>query len=151
MPSDGLPAQAEIVIAGGGVIGLATALELLKREREVLIVERSRPGAGASTVAAGLLAPTAAADLAEPRLIDFALDSLRRYPAFVAEIERISGQRCELRDQGSLWPAFTSHDEAKLDELAAQHRRTAEEYLKYYRGPVGGSVPLLDARSAAVD
>ena len=139
MPSDGLPARAEIVIAGGGVIGLATALELLKREREVLIVERSRPGAGASTVAAGLLAPTATADLAEPRLIDFALDSLRRYPAFVAEIERISGQRCELRDQGSLWPAFTSHDEAKLDELAAQHRQrgitsvrlTAEELRAY--------------------
>ena len=123
MPPDALPAQAEIVIAGGGVIGLATALELLKRDRDVLIVERARPGAGASTVAAGLLAPTAEADLAEPRLIDFALDSLRRYPAFVAEIERISGRRCELRDQGSLWPAFTAGDEAKLDELAAQHRR----------------------------
>ena len=123
MPPDALPAQAEIVIAGGGVIGLATALELLKRDRDVLIVERSRPGAGASAVAAGLLAPTAEADLAEPRLIDFALDSLRRYPAFVAEIERISGRRCELRDQGSLWPAFTAGDEAKLDEMAAQHQR----------------------------
>ena len=123
MPPDVLPAQAGIVIAGGGVIGLATALELLKRSRDVLIVERSRPGAGTSTVAAGLLAPTAEADLAEPRLIDFALDSLRRYPTFVAEIEKISGHCCELRDQGSLWPAFTPRDEARLDELAAQHRQ----------------------------
>ena len=47
--------------------------------------------------------------------------------------------------------AQCGYPESERARLAAQHRRTAEEYLKYYRGPVGGSVPLLDARSAAVD
>lgn len=47
---------AEIVVAGGGVIGLCTALTLCGEGREVLLVDRNEPGTGASQGNAGVLA-----------------------------------------------------------------------------------------------
>jgi glycine oxidase len=47
----------DIVVVGAGIIGCAIALELASHERRVAVIERSVPGAEASTVAAGILAP----------------------------------------------------------------------------------------------
>ena len=114
--------RADAVIVGAGVIGLAVAFELLRRGRQVLLCERHAPGAGASTVAAGMLAPTSEADIEEPLLIDFALDSLRRYPAFVAAVEAAGGRRCGLRREGTLWVARNRDDEADLEHLLSMQR-----------------------------
>jgi glycine oxidase len=46
-----------VTVAGAGVFGLATALALLEREIEVLIVDPQTASPNASVVAAGLLAP----------------------------------------------------------------------------------------------
>ena len=46
-----------MVIVGGGVMGCAIALRLASRGLEVMVLERSVPGAEASSVAAGILAP----------------------------------------------------------------------------------------------
>lgn len=120
MAPDPLPVSAEIVIVGAGVIGLTLALDLQQRGRQILVLERTQPGAGASRVAGGLLAPTAAVDLQEPRLIDFALDSLRRYPALIATLESKTGMSCGLRTNGTLWLAFSAEDDEELDLLQAR-------------------------------
>lgn len=120
MANNPLPASTEIVIVGAGVIGLTLALDLQQRGRQTLVLERAQPGAGASRVAGGLLAPTSAADLQEPRLIDFALDSLRRYPALVARLEAMTGVSCGLRTNGTLWLAFSAEDDEGLDRLQAR-------------------------------
>ena len=53
---------------GAGLIGLASAWRTQQRGLSVLVVDRARePGAGASRVAAGMLAPVTEADFGEER------------------------------------------------------------------------------------
>ena len=47
----------EVAVVGGGVIGLSCAFELARRGKSVTVIEREETGFGASTVAAGMLAP----------------------------------------------------------------------------------------------
>ena len=59
-------AAADVVVVGAGVVGLAAAWSAARRGLRVLVLEASAPGAGASGVAAGMLAPVTAADFGEP-------------------------------------------------------------------------------------
>ena len=56
----------EVVVVGGGVVGLAVGYELARQGCRVRILERHRPGWGASRVAGGMLAPVSEAELDVP-------------------------------------------------------------------------------------
>ncbi|HWT93571.1 MAG TPA: FAD-dependent oxidoreductase, partial [Solirubrobacteraceae bacterium] len=51
--------MADVVVAGGGIIGLAVARELAGRGARVVVCERGEPGRGATWASAGILSPTA--------------------------------------------------------------------------------------------
>ena len=107
----------DIAIVGGGVIGLSCAFELAGRGKSVVVIERDTVGFGASTVAAGMLTPSFEVELTPPSLVDLQLDSLRRYPAFVAEIEAAGGLSCGYREEGTLWVSRHRDDELELDHI----------------------------------
>ena len=90
----------DVIIIGGGIIGLSLSIELNKRGARVLVVERGEPGREASHAAAGMLADctleTAAA------LQPLATASARMYPDFVHELQDESGIHVDLREQGTL-------------------------------------------------
>lgn len=108
---------ADIAIVGGGVIGLSCAFELARRGKAVSVIERNTVGSGASTVAAGMLTPSFEVELTPPSLVELQLDSLRRYPQFVADIETAGGQSCEYRTEGTLWVSRHRDDELELDYI----------------------------------
>lgn len=56
----------DTVVIGAGVVGMACALELARRGRRVLVLDRSRVGSGASYGNAGWLTPSLAFPLAQP-------------------------------------------------------------------------------------
>ena len=58
----------DVVVAGGGLIGLATAWRARLHGLAVTVVDDA-PGSGASHVAAGMLAPVAEASYGEGRLL----------------------------------------------------------------------------------
>ena len=90
----------DIVIVGAGIIGVTLALELRERGASVTVLDRSTPGQEASSAAAGMLA---AADPETPAALrEFAMESARIYPAFVAKLERLSGLGTDFRRQGSI-------------------------------------------------
>jgi glycine oxidase len=90
----------DVIVIGGGVIGLTPAIALRKRGIQVLIVERGEPAREASHAAAGMLADC---PLEIPRPLQaLATASARMYPEFVHEIEDESGMKVDLRDQGTL-------------------------------------------------
>ena len=59
----------DVVVVGGGVIGLACAWRLAQRGAEVAVLERGEPGQGATRVAAGMLAPVGELTFGEPELL----------------------------------------------------------------------------------
>jgi glycine oxidase len=115
----GLPARSEVIVVGGGVVGLSLAYELGRRGRLVLVLDRDDLPGVATRAAAGMLAPTSEADLADRTLVDLELDSLRRYPAFVAGLEGLTGQSCGYRTDGTLWVALNRDQEGDLERLAS--------------------------------
>jgi glycine oxidase len=88
----------DVIIAGGGIIGLSLSIALRKSGARVLIVERGEPGREASSAAGGMLVDCSFET--NPALQQLATLSARMYPEFVYEIETESGMKVDLRDQG---------------------------------------------------
>ena len=110
-----------VLVAGGGVVGLAVAWRAAQRGLAVTVVDDA-PGSGASYAAAGMLAPVAEAAYGEEPLVALSRESLALYPAFVAELEQVSGRDVGLRTAGTLLVGFDEDDVRELDRTHAFHR-----------------------------
>jgi glycine oxidase len=93
--------RASVVIVGGGVMGCACAWELARAGARVVVLERSVPGAEASSAAAGILGAQVEAHGGGP-LATLGRESRRLYPAFVKELARSTGIDVEYRESGVL-------------------------------------------------
>jgi glycine oxidase len=121
--------ELDAVVVGGGVIGLAAAWRACRRGLRVRVLERERPGAGASGVAAGMLAPVGEASWGEERVLELGLASARAWPAFAAELEAESGLAGGYRRCGALHVALDRDEAAELrrrHELMREHELAAE-------------------------
>jgi glycine oxidase len=101
----------DAVFVGGGVIGLSCAWRAAQRGARVAVLERAEPPAGATNVAAGMLAPVGELTFGEPRLLELTLEAARVYPRFVAELEAASERSTGYLRDGALHVAL-DHDEA---------------------------------------
>ncbi|MBV7295301.1 glycine oxidase ThiO [Corynebacterium sp. TAE3-ERU12] len=106
----------EIVIAGGGVIGLATAWELTQRGHSVQLFDPD-PGSGASRAAAGMLAPVAEVVWDQPTLYPLMIEAARRYPEFAATISEQAGRSVGYLTTETFVCAGDAADRASLREL----------------------------------
>jgi glycine oxidase len=116
-------ATSDVVVIGGGVIGLAVAWRAAQRGRSVCVIERAELGGGASHVAAGMLAPVTEADPGELALLELGLRSARAWPAFADELAVASELDPGLRRCGALVVARDRDEAEALDrELALRER-----------------------------
>ncbi len=105
---------AEVVIVGGGVIGLTIARALARRGvREVLLIERGHLGAEASWAAGGMLAPQVEVDHKDD-FFQLACASRDLYPKFAEALKEETGVDVELARSGTLCLGFTATDEVEL-------------------------------------
>ena len=123
MPAKGvrLAEIADVIVAGGGVIGTAIAWRAAAAGLDVVLVD---PGQGdaASLVAAGMLAPVSEALFGEGALLRLNLLAVRRFGSFAAELEEATGHRVGLRREGTLAVAYDPGDYAALIRLTAFRR-----------------------------
>ena len=108
----------DVLVIGGGVIGLGIAWRCAQRGLQVTVVDPA-PGSGASSAAAGMLAPATELHYGEQALLQLNLDSARRYPEFAAELAATSGQDVGYRASGALVAAWDDADLASLRDLQA--------------------------------
>lgn len=106
----------DVVVAGGGLIGLAVAWRCAQQGLSVTVVDED-PGSGASYAAAGMLAPVSEASYGEEALLRLCLESLRRYTTFVDELEQASGIDVCLRAAGTVVVGFDADDMRALEAL----------------------------------
>jgi glycine oxidase len=109
----------DVLIVGGGVIGLSVAWRARSRGMAVTLLDRGAFGQGTTRVAAGMLAPVSEADAGEPALLAAGLASAQLWPQFAAGLERCSGLDPGLRTCGTLVVARDADDVAWLERERA--------------------------------
>jgi glycine oxidase len=107
----------DAVIVGGGAIGLTSAWRLAQRGARVAVLDRDEPPAGATRVAAGMLAPVGELTFGEPELLELTLVASELYPRFVAELEQASGAGTGYRVDGALHVALDRDEAAELHRV----------------------------------
>src|SRR5512132_2457175 len=110
----------DVVVIGAGVQGCAVAWRLARAGKDVLVLERSIPGAEASSAAGGILSPGVEAVEPGP-FYDLCRSSLARYAAFARELS------VGFRGGGTL--------EVALDDQHAQLLAARAERLERLRLP----------------
>ncbi|MFH8578153.1 glycine oxidase ThiO [Streptomyces zaomyceticus] len=112
----------DVLVIGGGIIGLVTAWRAARRGLRTAVVDPD-PGGGAARVAAGMLAAVTELHYGEETLLGLNLASAARYPAFVAELEESTGHDVGYRACGTLAVALDADDRSHLRELHALQTR----------------------------
>jgi glycine oxidase len=79
-----------------------------------LVIERARPPAAATRVAAGMLAPVGELAFGEPELLKMTLAAAELYPDFVAELESETGLSAGYARNGALHIALDRDEAAEL-------------------------------------
>lgn len=110
----------DVIIAGGGLVGGAIALELALAGMRVAIFDHSEPGREASWAGAGILSPAPENPSAIP-MVPLGKASMALYPEFVARVEEISGQAVGFRPKGTLEALFSRDTARELSTHVALH------------------------------
>ena len=115
----------DVLILGGGIIGLACAHELAKAGLKVELLERRSAGAEASLAAAGMLAPLAESPEAGA-FFEACRDSRDLWACWAATLAEETGMSIEHDTSGTLAVALEPGEEAQLAALAAAARELGE-------------------------
>lgn len=124
--------RGDILIIGGGVSGMLTALELRLAGRDVIIIDKNRSGRESSWAGGGILLPIY--PWRQPQAIsELVVHSVKEYPRLSQELLRATGIDPEWRDCGILI--------CKNPDLQA-----ADDWLRHYRIPAAAPPDeLLDS------
>jgi glycine oxidase len=116
--------RVDVVIVGGGIIGLAVAWRARQAGLSVTVLERDVAGQGTSRVAAGMLAPAAEVEFGEAggRALELGLRSAAMWPAFAHELEMRGGVSVGLMQTGTLLAARDDDDARELERQLAFRR-----------------------------
>lgn len=118
-------AEADVLVIGGGIAGLSTALHLAEAGVDVLLVEAGQPGDGATGQSGGLVAP----------------DYIRHTPASI-------GQTLG-RDTGELMTRFIGESAQRCFDLIARHAIDCDARQDGFYAPVHTDRLAIDQRAAA--
>jgi glycine oxidase len=111
-----------VIVLGGGVIGLASALECAKRGFQVTLLEKGKCGGQASGAAAGMLAPFSEIEEDPDDFFRLCYASLEAYPKWQQEVKELSHFNFEYTNSGSLHGVFHDADILSLETTKRWHR-----------------------------
>ena len=110
-------ASYDVIVVGAGIIGLACAWRAAQSGLSVVALGREQAGAGASGVAAGMLAAVTELQFGEECLLRLNLEAAALWPDFRDELEQASGRAIGYGDAGALAVAADRDDAAELRRL----------------------------------
>ncbi len=112
-------ATPDVIVVGGGIIGLSAAWQLHRGGAEVVVLDPA-PGTGASHAAAGMLAPIHEAYWGESHILRLNLAASQAWPAFA---DALGADVVDYRRNGMLMAAYDADDKALLDNLGDLHEQ----------------------------
>jgi glycine oxidase len=111
----------DAIIAGGGLIGSAIALELAGNDLRVALFDAQEPGQEASWASAGILSP-APENPGMISMVPIGQASLAIYRDYIAMVEELSGIPTGYRARGTIEALFSEHAREELNTIVALHR-----------------------------
>lgn len=140
---------AEVLIVGGGIVGLTTAWQLARRGTSVCVLERGEPVRFTSRAAAAMIAPVGYQEEPGDQFLRLRVDAQSEWAPFAADLAEATGIDPGYRRIGSLVAATdqtgldratalrTLHDRLGIDSVVLDADRTAELEPEL-RGAIGG-------------
>lgn len=122
----------DVIIIGGGIMGLLTARELRQTGRSVTIIEKGRPGAGATWASAGIISAhgtSGSADIAGPPGLKLRTASYEEWPLLAEAIAEESGTDIEYRLTGVLLIALDEAEAKSIQEKARAREWGEAEWM----------------------
>lgn len=139
----------QVVVVGGGVIGLSVGWQLARNGMEVHLFEKGEVGQSTSHVAAGMLAPQAEANFEEIALMRLGQKSLNLYPELLDALSEDTEDVPELNACGTLLAAVDRSDTNQLKRLF-QFRKDLDLEIDWLTGTEAREKePLLSPRIAS--
>ncbi len=130
----------QILVVGGGVQGLCTAIALARDGHDVQLVERETPGQRASWVAAGLLTPSSPWKYPQG-LVDLGFRSEAMYPDFIADLLEHTGIDSEYEVSGMLYPEGAGCSAAQVAEETTRRRAMGFAMERFGRAQLDALAP----------
>lgn len=127
---DTLPKTADVVVIGGGIVGVATAFWLSKAGLDTVLVEMRE---GLSTLTTPLSIESFRAQMTEKAMADLVLPSIRMFEDF-ANVVGLPGHDIAIKHQGYLFVSDDPGMEEKLKHAVSIHHGfgvTGSEYLDH--------------------
>lgn len=135
--------RCDVAVLGGGIVGCAVAEALARQRQRVVVVERARVGAEASSAAAGIL--SAQMDMPAPGpFFELCQAARRLYPGWIANLERRSGRRVGYRAEGLLYLAMTAREERRMAARARWQAREGLSVERWSRAEIRRREPRVD-------
>lgn len=135
----------DVLVVGGGLIGLASAWQLARRGVTTTVVDPD-PGHGASNVAAGMLAPVTEVGYGERDLLALNIAGARRWPGFAASLQEATGRDTGYRATGTLQVGFDRDDAMALRDLHDFQDELGLEVSTLHGHEVRAREPMLSPR-----
>ena len=135
----------DVIVLGGGIIGVALAEELARHGQRVVVLERGRIGAEASTAAAGIL--SAQMDLPHPGpFFELCQAARRMYPRWVEHLERRAGIPVGYHVDGILYLAMTGREEHAMERQARWQKKAGLRVERWSPKEVRRQEPAVDGK-----
>jgi phytoene dehydrogenase-like protein len=135
----------DVLFVGGGIIGLSSAWRAAHAGLQVTVFDPA-PGAAASNVAAGMLAPVTEVEYGEEDRLALNVAAARRWPTFAAELEAATDADLGYRATGTLLVGFDRDDVAALSDLHAFQTELGLEVEQLRSREARAREPMLSPR-----
>jgi glycine oxidase len=132
----------DVIVAGGGIIGLSSAWEAAQRGVSVCVVDPS-PGRGAAWVAAGMLAPVTEATFGEETLVRLFLAAADRWPDFATRLGAATELDTGFQSCGTVAVALDASDRAQVDRVLDFQHELGLEASRLSSSECRSLVPVL--------
>lgn len=139
----------DVVIVGGGVIGLSAALALGRAGLSVLVLDRREPGREASWAGAGMIAPEAETPGPSP-MVRLRAWSARLYPVWAEQLRAETGIDIGYRKCGGVDVALTDAEDDDLRSAAGVWRSQGVAYERLAQADRARIEPALSPEARAV-
>jgi glycine oxidase len=139
----------DLLVVGGGLMGLGVAWRCAARGMRVRLLDRGDLGRGASWAAAGMLAPCTEAQFHEDAVYALSAQSQDLWPQFAADVEAASGLSVGFDTCGSIVVALDRDDDAAQRRHFAYQQSLGMQVERLSGAALREREPLLSPKAIA--